>query len=105
MGLFGLFGDKAPDAATLQAQGARVIDVRSRAEFTRGHVSGAKNYDVGGPSFESSIRGLSEKHTYVVYCQSGSRSRQAAARMRAHGLTVIDGGGVGKMAKRGWDFV
>ncbi|MGV1004756.1 MAG: rhodanese-like domain-containing protein [Candidatus Nanopelagicales bacterium] len=91
-----------PSAAELQAQGAKVIDVRSRAEFSSGHVAGARNLDVSAPNFASQVKGLNKRHTYVVYCQSGGRSRQAAGVLKSAGLTVIDGGGIGKMKGNGW---
>jgi rhodanese-related sulfurtransferase len=105
MGFLGkLFGGERVDtsAATLKPQGVRVIDVRSRGEYQSGHVAGARNIDVGAPQFASSVKGLNPKHTYLVYCQSGSRSARAAGAMRAAGLTVLDGGGIRSMQAKGW---
>lgn len=105
MGIFSsLFGAKkqAPDAATLKAAGARVIDVRSRGEYQAGHIAGARNMDVGSFDFAQAVKRLNPKHTYVVYCQSGNRSARAAASMQATGLTVVDGGGIGRMQSSGW---
>ncbi len=105
MGMFrSLFGgrDQAPDAATLQAAGAKVIDVRSRGEFQAGHVAGARNLDVGAPDFARVVERLNRRHTYVVYCQSGNRSARAASQMKAAGYTVVDGGGIGRMQSTGW---
>jgi rhodanese-related sulfurtransferase len=107
MGFLGkLFGGEKVDtsAATLQPQGVRVIDVRSRGEFQAGHVAGARNMDVSAPQFTSNVKGLSPKHTYLVYCQSGSRSARAAGAMRAAGLTVLDGGGIRSMQSNGWSI-
>jgi rhodanese-related sulfurtransferase len=105
MGLWAtLFGTKqpVPSAAELQAEGARVLDVRSRAEYQSGHVAGARNLDVSAPDFARQVKGLNAKRTYVVYCQSGNRSARAAAQLRAAGLTVVDGGGIGSMQRNGW---
>lgn len=98
-----LFG-KTPvaDAATLKAAGAKVIDVRSRGEFQSGHISGAKNIDVARSDFASAVGRLNPRHTYVVYCQSGSRSGRAASVMQGAGLTVVNGGGMHKMQSSGW---
>ena len=96
-------GEKADtSAATLKPQGVKVIDVRSRGEFKGGHITGARNLDVGSPDFTQQVKRLNQKHTYLLYCQSGSRSSRAAGSMRAAGLTVLDGGGMHKMKSNGW---
>ncbi len=100
--LFGAGEKVDTSAATLKPQGVKVIDVRSRGEYQGGHISGARNMDVGSPDFAQSVKRLNAKHTYLVYCQSGSRSSRAAGTMRAAGLTVLDGGGMHKMASNGW---
>ena len=95
-------GEPKPTAAELKAAGAKVLDVRSRAEFQSGHVAGARSMDVGAQDFATQVKRLNRRHTYVVYCQSGSRSARAATAMRAAGLTVVDGGGIGAMQRNGW---
>ncbi len=95
-------GEPKPTAAELKAAGAKVLDVRSRAEYQSGHVAGARLMDVGGTDFANQVKRLNPKHTYVVYCQSGSRSGRAAAQMRGAGLTVVDGGGLRAMQSNGW---
>ena len=101
--LFGK-GEPKPTAADLKAAGAKVLDVRSRAEYRSGHVAGARNIDVGAADFTAQVKRLNPKHTYVVYCQSGSRSARAAGQLRAAGLTVVDGGGIGAMQRNGWNL-
>ena len=100
-----MFGrEEQPDtsAATLKPQGVKVIDVRSRAEYNTGHVAGARSMDVGAFDFANAVSRLNRRHTYLVYCQSGNRSSRAASTMRAAGLTVLDGGGIGRMQSNGW---
>jgi rhodanese-related sulfurtransferase len=100
--LFGR-GEKVDlSAATLRPKGVRVIDVRSRGEYRAGHIAGAKCIDVGAFDFADSIKRLNPSSTYLVYCQSGSRSGRAAKQMRNAGLTVLDGGGIGSMQSNGW---
>ncbi len=94
--------EPVPTAAELKAAGARVLDVRSRAEYQSGHIAGAKNMDVAAPDFATAATRLNPKHTYVVYCQSGSRSARAAQTLRAAGMTVVDGGGLHRMQSNGW---
>jgi phage shock protein E len=106
MGFFAnLFGAREKvdtSAATLKPQGVKVIDVRSRGEFQGGHIAGAKNMDVSTSDFAQAVKRLNAKHTYLVYCQSGSRSSRAAGTMRTAGLTVLDGGGMSTMKSNGW---
>ena len=100
--LFGK-GEKADtSAATLKPQGVKVVDVRSRGEYQGGHIAGARSMDVSSSEFAQAVNRLNAKHTYLVYCQSGSRSSRAAGTMRAAGLTVLDGGGISRMKSNGW---
>lgn len=84
---------------------AAVIDVRTPAEFAESHVDGAVNIDVQDPSFDQKVAELDAAGTYLVYCRSGNRSAQAAARMKQAGLEVVDGGGLTDMQSAGWSFV
>lgn len=79
-----------------------VIDVRTPAEFSAGHVEGALNIDVQDASFQSAISTLDPDVTYLVYCRSGSRSAFAKGVMEQIGLTVVDGGAFTAMQDLGW---
>jgi phage shock protein E len=100
--LFGTGEKVDTSAATLTPLGVKVIDVRSRGEYQAGHITGARNMDVGSSDFAQAVKRLNARHTYLVYCQSGSRSARAAGSMRAAGLTVLDGGGLSRMRSNGW---
>ena len=89
-------------AAEGRSIGATVIDVRTPEEFDAVHVDGAELIDVRGADFDTEIAALDPAKTYLVYCRSGNRSAQAVARMRAAGLTALDGGGVEDMTAAGW---
>ena len=84
---------------------AAIIDVRTPEEFSTGHVPGALNINAEGPTFETEIAALDPaKGTYLIYCRSGNRSAVAAEKMRAAGLTVVDGGGLSDMTNAGWEI-
>lgn len=75
--------------------GVVIIDVRTPAEFAEGHLQNAVNIDLQSGKFEDEIRALDKDVTYVVYCRSGSRSKQATAVMTDLDFTSIydlDGG-------------
>ncbi len=100
--MFGKSEKVDTSAATLKPQGVRLVDVRSRAEYKGSHITGARNVDVSSPEFAQQVQRLDPKRTYLVYCQSGSRSSRAAGIMRSSGLTVLDGGGMHTMMSNGW---
>nr|WP_259123436.1 rhodanese-like domain-containing protein [Leucobacter aridicollis] len=63
-----------------------LIDTRTAAEFAARHLRGARLIDFNGGEIEQAIPGLDPAATYLLYCRSGNRSGQAAARMRAAGF-------------------
>ncbi|MGI8893319.1 MAG: thioredoxin domain-containing protein [Bacteroidia bacterium] len=74
---------------------ALVIDVRTPAEFSSGHIDGALNIDWNGSDFNNHIALLEKNKPVMVYCLSGSRSASAASKMRSMGFTEVyemDGG-------------
>ncbi len=91
--------------ASPDADYAAIIDVRTPAEYAAGHVEDAVNIDVQDPSFDGAVAELDDGGTYLVYCQSGNRSKDAAARLEAAGLEVVDGGGLGDMEDAGFPVV
>ncbi len=90
-------GKVAPaEAKALVKAGAKLIDVRSRAEFQGGHIEGAVNVPVG--DLEARVEELGPKDgVYVVYCASGMRSARAKGILKASGRTnVHDLGAMGR---------
>ncbi len=96
--------DEAPAVTTvsvadapsvLDDAGLTVIDVRTPAEYSSGHLAGAINIDVEASGFTSAVGALPKDGEYLVYCHSGNRSRSATAQMAALGFTHVydlDGG-------------
>jgi rhodanese-related sulfurtransferase len=74
---------------------ARVLDVRSAAEFEHGHIHGAYNVPLHLLSEHAAEMRAALGHPVVLVCQSGQRARRAEDVLRAAGLTavrVLDGG-------------
>ena len=66
----------------LRAEGHNpVLDVRTPAEFAKGHMPSALNMDVNGPDFEKKVAALDKSKTYLVNCASGVRSAKACGKM------------------------
>lgn len=66
-----------------------ILDVRTPEEFADGHIDGAVNLDVQSRDFETKLRALDRKKSYLVYCRTGNRSRQAVIAMEALGFRSI----------------
>ena len=77
-------------------RGAVLLDVRTEDEYRRGHIGGSRNIPV--EKIDNAVNLLHDKSAPVfVYCQSGSRARQAAGRLRKLGYTeVYNIGGIEK---------
>lgn len=74
---------------------APILDVRTPAEFSKGHLVNALNYDWNGNEFQKQIATLDKSKPVFVYCLSGSRSSSATNKMRSDGFTQVyemDGG-------------
>lgn len=81
-----------------------ILDVRTPAEFKRGHIPNAVNIanETIGSGKISRLPDMDK--TIFVYCQSGGRSSQSARKLAKLGYTnVIEMGGIGgwpgKLAK------
>jgi len=97
--LAGVEGAPAAEPTTLEparfvaeaSEDAIVLDVRTPAEFSEGHLTGAINVDWRSEDFEARIAALVEEGTLspdepvYLYCRTGNRSGQATARLRELG--------------------
>jgi rhodanese-related sulfurtransferase len=87
------------EVKALLAEGYAYLDVRSEAEFEAGHPAGALNVPLNvpagvgvtpNPDFLTVIeRALGKDAKIVVGCQSGPRSRRAAAAMTQAGFSNV----------------
>ena len=75
-----------PAAKKLVQGGARLVDVRTPAEYAAGHIEGAVNVPVD--TVEGSDLGAKDQ-PIVVYCASGKRSSRAAAALRTKGYAKL----------------
>jgi rhodanese-related sulfurtransferase len=87
--------------------GTVVIDVRTPAEFSAGHIPNAVNINVEGSTFADDISKLDKNTTYAVYCRSGNRSGVATAQMADAGFVHIYDlqGGINDWAAAGGEVV
>jgi phage shock protein E len=81
-------GVSSADARQLVQSGARLIDVRTPAEFAAGHIPGAINIPV--QQLDSRLGELQPKDAAIVlYCRSGSRSGSAARMLKGAGFAAV----------------
>ncbi|MDX2128479.1 MAG: rhodanese-like domain-containing protein [Chloroherpetonaceae bacterium] len=76
---------------TAVKSGAFLVDVRTPAEFSEGHVKGSVNIPLD--TLPSNLKKFKEKNQIVVFCRSGNRSGQAKSFLEQNGFNnVINGG-------------
>ncbi len=75
-------------ARQLVTDGAALVDVRTAAEFSSGHLPGAVNVPVQALGGALSTLGARERPV-VVYCASGARSALAASTLRRAGFQRV----------------
>lgn len=81
-------------ARALVAAGALLLDVRTPAEFARGHIEGARNTPLD--QLDQHVAALPRDVPVVIYCASGRRSDAAARRMATAGFDARDLGGISR---------
>ena len=73
----------------LQKDSIQLVDVRTVAEYTEGHIPGSLNINVLDEQFAANVDELLDKnHSVAVYCKSGRRSRNAARILTKKGFHV-----------------
>lgn len=84
----------AGDAETARVyieQGSTVIDVRTKAEYSQGHLEGSINIPLN--EIGSKITEIKKmKQPIVTCCRSGARSGTAARMLKDTGIEALNGG-------------
>lgn len=88
------------DYAELLKQGAVIIDVRTKGEYSSGHIKTAINIPLDRLS--SSLSQLKDKNkTIITCCASGVRSASAKSILKSSGYAqVYNGGGWSSLQKK-----
>lgn len=79
-------GDDA-DLSSLIRNGAKVIDVRSKAEFAAGHAKGSINIPL--EHIASKSDSMNRNEVLIVCCRSGNRSASARRILREKGFKQV----------------
>lgn len=85
------FGPKV-DYAALVKQGAVILDVRTKGEYTHGHIRGSVNIPVD--QLNNNTSRFSDKNKVIITCcASGNRSGMAKRILASKGYTQVYNGG------------
>lgn len=75
----------------IQDDSIQVVDVRTVAEYSKGHLPASLNINVLDDNFSATADELLDKNRPVaVYCRSGKRSRNAARILDKKGYKVYN---------------
>lgn len=90
----------------LQMANVQLIDVRTQAEYTEGHLPNAQNINFFDDDFEKQLGKLDKNKPICVYCKSGGRSAKAAKILREKGFKAVYNldGGIIKWQKEGLEI-
>ncbi len=84
------FGPKA-DFEKLLNEGAVILDVRTKAEYSGGHVKGSLNIPLN--SLSASLSKLKKDKPIITCCASGMRSASAKSILKSEGFKEVHNGG------------
>jgi rhodanese-related sulfurtransferase len=87
--LFGI-GPQA-DMRELVRNGAQIIDVRTPAEFQRGHIDGSVNIPL--QQLSANLSRIKKEKPVITCCASGMRSASARAILKSNGFQEVYNGG------------
>ena len=80
------------DYAELAKKGAIILDVRSKGEYSGGHIKGSINISVD--TLNNNLSKLKDKNKVIITCcASGMRSASAKSILKSNGYTQVHNGG------------
>jgi len=82
----------APNYKELLQEGGIIVDVRTKAEFSGGHIKGSKNIPL--QTLPANLSKLKDKDKPVITCcASGMRSASAKSVLKSNGFSNVYNGG------------
>ena len=73
----------------INREDALVVDVRDAAEYSAGHILGAKNMPLAKIDGGAEIAAKRKDKPVIVYCDTGKRSAKAVAALKAQGYARV----------------
>ena len=87
------FGPKVDVSALIKA-GAKIVDVRTPAEYQQGHVKGSINLPL--QTLPNNLSKLKKEDVIITCCASGVRSGAAKRLLKSYGFQQVHNGGTWK---------
>ena len=88
-----LAGGGDPEAAKkawpMIESGALLVDVRSKAEFNKGHLEGAIHIEWDKTNALMQAIGMNTQRPVVFYCRTGNRAGKSIVTLKSKGYTNI----------------
>jgi len=80
-----------------------IIDVRTPGEFASGHLAEVTNLNYQSSAFGEELEKLDKNNIYLVYCQTGGRSKKVLDIMKGLGFKEVYGmvGGIAQWSADG----
>ena len=85
-----IFGEKV-NIQELIDNGAKIIDVRTKAEFQQGHLKNSINIPLD--KLSDNFKKLDKSKPVITCCASGMRSASAKSILKSRGFTEVHNGG------------
>ena len=79
------------DLKEILAQGATLVDVRTREEYAGGHIPGSIKIPLN--NLESNLSKIPKNKAVIACCASGMRSGAAKSLLASKGFTEVHNGG------------
>jgi len=101
MGLLSMLGlsGKSESVKEFMDKGAVIIDVRTPAEYSGGHIKGSKNIPLN--TIGNQIDAIKKLNKPVIACcASGMRSAQATSILKSNGIEAMNGGGWSSLSNK-----
>lgn len=74
----------------MKKKNAVLLDVRTSEEYKEGHIAGSQQMDVlQADDFKARVATLDKSKTYLLYCRSGKRSKDAMAILQGSGFNKL----------------
>jgi len=74
------------EAAKLIEEGINIIDIRTSGEFSGKKLKNSKNCDYYSRNFKENMKKFDINKKYLIYCQTGSRSKSGLKTMKILGF-------------------
>lgn len=72
-----------------------IVDLRTKSDFDRGHLDGARHLDFLHQNVESFFEGVDRNKSVLLYCSNGTRCKSMIRLLSAYGfvdLHFVDNG-------------